>query len=530
MAGIPGLEVVMDQPSRKLVAIAGAPASGAALPTRSGPAIAVLPFANLSGDPEQRYLSDGITEDIITELSCFRDVFVIGRGSSFACEAFAGDVKRVARELAVQYVLEGSVRRAANRIRITVRLVEGASGDQIWADRHDGALDDVLDLQEEIARRIVGSIAPEIQFAEQRRAERLPRGDAQAYDLALKATALISSGIATGEAGPITDGIGLAARAVALDPLCLRAHYAIAWGHCRRGAMGFFGPRAQDDFAAADRAAMRLKELDPQNHAAYAILGHVAMRRLRHDESLANLRQAHLLNPNDVTTLRWLSWQESNFGLADEARHHAELSLRLSPRDRSIDIGYWAVALAAYVSGDHARCLDNVRRAIALNRQFAGHYILLAACLATTGEIAAAREAVTTIMGLAPGLIESRLEGKTYFVDPATSERYLKALRHAAGDLVSVPSAAPPSAPTSGTVPAPASQDHPDLPSSLDALTQREREVLRLVAQGLNNTGIAAALELSEHTVKRHVANILGKLDQPTRAAATALAARHGLV
>ena len=190
------------------------------------------------------------------------------------------------------------------------------------------------------------------------------------------------------------------------------------------------------------------------------------------------------------------------------------------------------MALAAYVAGDHASCLDNVRRAIALNRQFAGHYILLAACLATTGEIAAAREAVSTIMGLAPGLIESRLDGKTYFVDPSTSERYLGALRRAAGDLVSVRStaAAPPSAATSGNPPAPASQDRPDLPSTLDALTEREREVLRLVAQGLNNAGIAAALELSEHTVKRHVANILGKLDQPTRAAATALAARHGLV
>jgi len=511
--------------SRKIVALGSATASGAEAPARGGPAIAVLPFDNLSGDPEQRYLSDGITEDIITELSCFRDLFVIGRGSSFACEAFAGDVKRVARELGVQYVLEGSVRRAGNRLRITVRLVEGVSGEQIWADRHDGALDDVLDLQEKIARHTVGSIAPEIHFAEQRRAERLPRSDAQAYDLALKASALISHGVATGEAEPISEGIALANRAVALDPLCPRAYYAIAWGHCRRGAMRFIGLDAESDFAAADAAAMRLRELDVRNHAAYAILGHIAMRRLRHDEALASLRQAHDLNPNDVTTLRWLSWEESNFGLADDARRHAELSLRLSPRDRSIDIGYWAVALAAFVAGDHTSCIDNARRAVALNRRFAGHYILLAACLAEVGEMTEAQEAISAIKTLAPGLIESRLSGRTYFVALALAERYLSALRRAANEpMPPIPPAASP-----GNLPAPGRRDRPELPSSLDALSEREREVLRLVAHGLNNSAIAAGLELSEHTVKRHVANILGKLDLPTRAAAAALAARHGL-
>ena len=153
--------------SRKIFELAAARASREDSAKRSGPAIAVLPFTNLSGDPEQRYLSDGITDDIITALSSFRDIFVIGRNSSFACEPFAGDVKRVARELGVQYVLEGSVRRGGDRLRISVGLVDGVSGERIWADRHDGELGDVLDLQEEIARRIVGSITPEIHFAEQ---------------------------------------------------------------------------------------------------------------------------------------------------------------------------------------------------------------------------------------------------------------------------------------------------------------------------------------------------------------------------
>ena len=514
----------MEIRKSRVVAI-GAAAGGAVAPLREGPSIAVLPFGNLGGDPAQRYLSDGITEDIITELSCFREILVTARGSSFSCEDFAGDVKRVARELGVRYVLTGGVRRAENRLRLTVRLLDGTTGDQIWADRFDGALDDVLTLQEEIARRIVGSIAPELHFAEQRRAERTPGGDVQAYDLALNAAALIQQGVAANQAAPISEGIALARKAVALDPLCLRAHYAIAWGHCRRGAMGFFGAEARDEFAAADAAAQRLRELDGQNHAAYAILGHVAMRRLRHDEALANLREAHRLNPNDVATLRWLSWEESNFGLAEDAKRHADMALSLSPRDRSIDVTHWAAALAAFVASEPAACLENARRAITLNRPFAGHHILLAACLAELGELAEAREVIETIRELAPGLIESRLSGSTYFAVPALAERYLRALRTAAGDLVG----SLPASPATQRVPPYPAAEKLELPDSLDALTEREREVLRLVAKGLSNGGIADELDLSDHTVKRHVANILTKLDLPTRAAATALAVRHGL-
>src|SRR5579885_1026607 len=166
----------MEQRKGKVVAIGVPAAEAAAAPPQLGPSIAVLPFSNLGDDPAQRYLSDGITEDIITELSRFREISVTSRGSSFSCEDFSGDVKRVARELGVRYVLMGGVRRAENRLRLTVRLLDGISGEQIWADRFDGTLDDVLTLQEQVARRIVGSIAPELHFAEQRRAERMPDG------------------------------------------------------------------------------------------------------------------------------------------------------------------------------------------------------------------------------------------------------------------------------------------------------------------------------------------------------------------
>jgi len=400
---------------------------------RDRPSIAVLPFSDASGDPEQRYYSDGITEDITTELSRFRELFVIGPNSSFACEPFAADTDRVGRELGVRYVLEGSVRRAGSRLRITAKLTDVRQGEQIWADRHTGALDDILEVQEEIAARIVASIVPEIRYAEQDRAERLPVADVHAYDLALRAHAAISRGVAASDAALLSEGIATAQQAIGLDPACRRAYFALAFGLCRRGAMGYFGPEARSDYDAADGAAMRLRALDPSNHLAYAILGHIAMRRLRHQEALANLRQAHRLNPNDVTTLRWLSWEESNFGLADKAREHAELSIKLSPRDRLIDFSYWASALACYVGADHAGCIANARRAIALNRQFSGHYLLLAAGLAEAGEVREARAVASEIARMAPGLLQTRLSGTTYFVAEELNARYRLALEIAAG-------------------------------------------------------------------------------------------------
>lgn len=195
-----------------------------------------MPFGNLGNDAEERYLSDGIAEDIITELSRFREVMVIGRSSSFGCEPFARDVRRVAETLGARYVLEGSVRRAAGRLRITGQLIDSQNEDQIWADRFDETMDDILRVQAEIASRIVASVVPEIHHAEEHRAERLPMGSVAAYELALKAGALLSRGVAASDSGLLSDGIRFAQEAIELDPLCLRAHYALAWGATAGGA------------------------------------------------------------------------------------------------------------------------------------------------------------------------------------------------------------------------------------------------------------------------------------------------------
>ena len=472
------------------------------------PSVAILPFA--TSDANERHLAEGITDDIIVELSRFRDILVISQGSSFRYDAFADDLQRVAAELRVRYMLTGRVRRLGQQLRITAQLIDSESNLQIWSERLDEMLDDVLSMQAAIAARVVGSVIPEMLQAEQHRAARLPIGNVPAYEMALKGGNLVNQGIAAHDPALLSQGIAMAEAAAALDPLCLRANYATAYGYCRRGTMGYIGVESNGDLERAMAAALRLRDLEPRSHMAYAIIGHIDMRLLRHESALINLRQAHALNANDVTTLRWLSWEESNHGMAKTARAHAEQSLRISPRDRFLDASYWALALAAYVDEAVPECIELAQRAIALNRRYGGHHLLLAAALAEAGQTTEAGEVTANLVRHYPGLLESRLAGRSYFVDPMLTARYRAALRRAAGVAENgLPSR---------------------ILSTLNPLSSREQEVLRLIAQGLGNTAVAAALDLSEHTVKRHVANILTKLALPTRAAAVAHASRTGLL
>ena len=167
-------------------------APGLSLPDK--PSIAVLPFQNMSGDPEQEYFADGIVEDIITALSRFRQLFVIARNSSFVYKGVAVDVKQVSRDLGVRYVLEGSVRKAANRIRITAQLIDASTGMHLWAERFDGGLEDIFDLQDRVTARVVGEIAPKLEQAEIERAKRKPTDSLDAYDYYLRGRANLNSG------------------------------------------------------------------------------------------------------------------------------------------------------------------------------------------------------------------------------------------------------------------------------------------------------------------------------------------------
>ena len=263
-----------------------------ALPDR--PSIAVLPFLNLSGDPEQEYFADGVVEDIITALSHIRWLFVIARNSSFTYKRRAVDVRQVSRELGVRYVLEGSLRRTANRVRITAQLIDATTGGHLSADRFDGTLDDIFELQDQVAASVVGAIAPELERAEIERAKRKPTESLDAYDYYLRGMANLHQG--TREA--INEALPLFYKAIELDPNFASAYAMAAWCHLWRKANGWMIDRAQE-IAEGARLARRAVELGRDDAVALtrsgSALGHFGGDL---DSCIALLDRALVLNPN----------------------------------------------------------------------------------------------------------------------------------------------------------------------------------------------------------------------------------------
>jgi adenylate cyclase len=405
------------------------------LPLLDKPSIAVLPFRSMSGDAEQEYFADGIVEDITTGLSRFSSLFVIARNSSFTYKGKVIDVKQVGRELGVRYVLEGSVRKAGDRVRITGQLIDAATGGHLWAERYDGDLNDIFTLQEDIARRIVGTIAPEIILAEQSRVGRMPQQALRAYDLAMQSLSLCRRGQYDLDRAVLEKSLNLAHDAHDVDPTSAPACYALAEVLSELAEFANFG---EDMAALLDQAAAvanTLHNLDPTNHVGYYLIGHVAIRRRRAGEALSNLRRAHELNPNDCRTLQYLGWAEFNMGLSSEAREHAELALRLSPRDPQRYLSYWVLAFAAFVAGSPQAGVSWARQAIAENPAFIRGRGILAACLAESGELTEAQAVVVYLFSHDPHYIRSRLAGETYFGVPELGKRFTSALRKAAGPL-----------------------------------------------------------------------------------------------
>jgi TolB-like protein len=309
-----------------------APADAMAAPALSlpqKPSIAVLPFQNMSGDPEQEYFADGVVEDIITALSRLRWLFVIARNSSFTYSGRAVDVKQVGRELGVRYVLEGSVRKAANRVRITGQLIDATTGNHLWAERFEGTLDDIFDLQDQIAASVVGAMAPQLERAEIERAQRTATTNLSAYDCYLRGIAHLQQG--SREA--VANALPLFHRAIELDANFASAYGMAAWCYFWRKVNGWMTDRSQE-IAEGTRLARKAVELGREDAVALTRAGHA----LGHftgdlDAGIALLDRALLLNPNLAT-----AWSLGGFlrvwhGETEGAIEHFERAMRLSPCD-----------------------------------------------------------------------------------------------------------------------------------------------------------------------------------------------------
>jgi TolB-like protein len=368
----------------------------AALPLPDKPSIAVLPFQNISGDPEQEYFADGMVEEIITALSRIRWFFVIARNSTFTYKGRAVDVKEVGRELGVRYVLEGSVRKSGNRIRVTAQLVEAATGNHVWAERYDRDLADIFAVQDEITERVVAAIEPELYAAEQVRSQNKPPDSLDAWECVIRALSLIGQGTRDEN----TEAEALCRRAIAIAPGYGRAHSLLAWALVRRTVWSGDLRAVVPEISAETQNAFALDDRDPWAHFAQGML----QQRLRHPGDAArSLRRALELNPNFALAHARLANALSSQGAHQEAIDSAEHALRLSPNDRNV--GYYASLAMAYVhfvAGRYPECVTWARNMIEKSPGNVPGHMFLTAALAMDGDLTGAAAARDTLLRLRP--------------------------------------------------------------------------------------------------------------------------------
>jgi adenylate cyclase len=399
------------------------------------PSIAVLPFSNLSGDPEQEYFTDGVSEDIITELSRFHSLFVIARNSTFTYKGKAIDVRVVGTELGVRYVLEGSIRRASNQIRVTAQLIDALTGNHLWAERYDRVLEDIFAVQEEVTRCIVAAIAPQIEDAEIAKARRLRPASLSAYEIAVRAWADALTASGKGDRVLRDQAIREAKEALARDSGSVLALNALARSQAQHVLFHTTADREaawREGMAATARAI----SLDRADHRAYVWRGYLlvyATGEIQWDEALWNLRRAHELNPNDAIALFVLGWGEIVFGNPHQGIDHLTRVLRLSPHDPWMYLVHNVLSYAFFVTRDYKKALH---WALLANREAPNYplpHLYLAITYVGRGEIDKAKAALESARRMAPELIQSRLEGNWPFQRAETREHLSVFLRIAAG-------------------------------------------------------------------------------------------------
>jgi adenylate cyclase len=393
------------------------------VPLSEGPSLAVLPFSNLSGDPEQEYFSDGLTEDLITDLSRIAGLSVIARNSTFTYKGRAVRVEEVGRELGVSHVLEGSVRRSGDRVRINAQLVDATSGSHLWAERYDRSLDDIFDLQDDVALSIVAALRVRLTDVEAQRLDRPLTENLEAYDLYLQGLALSQQ---MGREGRL-EAKSLLERAIELDPefgpayAALAAVWVGAWlGHWTR------------DEGTPERAAAladRSLELDDSHVPslvwavnAYDLVG-------RNEDALATAQRAVALGPGSAGAHMVLARTLRSAGREREAEREFQEALRLNPLDPLVCL---FVGTALFLSQDYDRALAVLRRGASATPEFIGLHGLLAVTYAEIGRMDEARAAVAEMLRINPEFSVEELASRNLErLDPESAERFLAAARKA---------------------------------------------------------------------------------------------------
>ena len=411
--------IVVGSPAETITAAAAA-ATEPSPPEK--PSIAVLPFQNLSGDPEQEYFADGVVEDIITALSRVGLFFVIARNSSFTYKGKPVDIKQVGRELGAHYVLEGSIRKAANRVRITGQLIEATTGHHIWADRFDGSLDDIFDLQDRLTESVVGSIVPSVQRAEIARAYAKPTENLNAYDLYLRA---LERFYITRSQSACEEALTLLERAIRLDPDYALAKALFGIVVVSRDTGGWSNAEEKAKAASLAREAVHSNRDDPDTlRSAAHVLSHIA-----HDYELAlsTIARAIRLNPNSAQVLMRAGWVHLHAGDYEPALGYFEQAIRLSPLDLEMANMLFGAGVACLVQGRNDDCLAFMRDAARHAPNYTPIYRWLAFACVRADRINEGRDAMARVLELDPGFRISKIS--TPFRDATLIENMRAAYR-----------------------------------------------------------------------------------------------------
>jgi TolB-like protein len=367
-------------------------------PLAERPMIAVLPFNNMSDDPEQEYFSDGISEDLITALSRLRWFFVIARNSSFIYKGRAVDVKQVGRELGAGYVVEGSVRKSGDRVRITVQLNEVVSGSHVWAERYDRGAADVFAVQDEITEAIVAAIEPQLYAAEHFRARRKPPSSMDAWELVMRALAHYGQ-VSVRDQEIVQE---LLQQAIAIDPNYSQALGLLSASYTFGAHMGWGDPAIV--VPLAERAALAAVRLDGEDPWAHHALGAVHLILRRFDDALGALELALHLNPSFAHAQNYYAAALAFCGRWREAVEAADRALHLSPRDPFVALIYGSAGLAHYIGGNYEDAIRMSQTAIRLRADFAGAHRVLVAAAGISGQEDLAASALQELRRAQPNI------------------------------------------------------------------------------------------------------------------------------
>jgi len=385
------------------------------------PSIAVLPFANMSNDPEQEYFADGIAEDIITALSHIKQWLVVARNSSFAYKGRNVDIREAAKQLGVRYVLEGSVRKGGNTLRITGQLIEADTGTHMWAGKFDGDLDDVFSLQDKITESVVGAIEPSLRMAEIERSKRKPPENMGAYDLYLRSLPHVYAM----RPDDNEQALNLLHEAIELDPKYAPALAYLAWAYEQRLVRGW-GAYGEDDAGLAVALARRAIEADRDDAHVMAAAGFVLVMVARdYERGLQATERAHELNPNLAFVSLLVGVSQLFGGDPAEALVHFEDAIRVSPSDPGAFFFYSVAAMGHLFCGRPDEAYELAKKSARMYPDWDTTYWAMVPALTQLGRVEEARSAVSKLRELSPAVTVSRLRELLSYRDPEALDMIL---------------------------------------------------------------------------------------------------------